>query len=56
MKPINVSTETAAMVINTALVVTAGVLCWKLKRMAPALILLFMMSTRSSTTKEETNG
>lgn len=50
MKPIKIDANTAAMVINTAIVATAGFLCWKLKRMAPALLLFFMMTTSESKT------
>ena len=47
MKRLEISPITGATVVNLALVVTAGALCWKLKRMAPALMLLFMVSAHS---------
>lgn len=45
MNQIHISPAAGVTIVNTALVVSAGLLCWKLKRMAPALMLLFMMST-----------
>ena len=47
MKRLEISPITGATVVNLALVVTAGALCWKLKRMAPALMLLFMVNAHS---------
>ena len=41
-----ISAHTGVTIVNTALILTAGALCWKLKRMAPALMLLFMMNTK----------
>jgi hypothetical protein len=39
-----------ATIVNALLVTTAGVLCWRLKRLAPALILLFMVSSHTHST------
>lgn len=56
-----ISAHTGVTIINTTLILTAGALCWKLKRMAPALMLLFMMQTKSTPavtveTKEENDN
>lgn len=56
-----ISATTGVTIVNTALILTAGALCWKLKRMAPALMLLFMMQTKSTPavtveTKEEVDN
>ena len=56
-----ISATTGVTIVNTALILTAGALCWRLKRMTPALMLLFMMQTKSTPavtaeTKEENHN